>query len=484
MLGTLTDVPEALDSALERYRLIEPFLEGARTLSSVAAEAKIPFRTAQRWIEQYRKGGLASLARKTRSDRGSRRVISHRMLETIEGLALERPRVPISAIYRELKEFAGKTGENLPSYPVVYRTVRAIPAGLLTLAHQGKRVYSETFDLVHRREASRPNAIWQADHAQLRIKLVREDGSVARPWLTAVVDDYSRAITGYYLGFEPPSMLRTSLALRQGIWRKSDPRWPVCGIPDVLYTDNGSDFTSRHMEQVAIDLKMQLVFSTPGHPRGRGRIERFFRTVNDMFLCTLDGYLGKVRRKPSLTLEQLDALFRSFLLERYQCTPNSMDGPAPLNRWEDGGFLPRMPDSLERLDLLLVHELRERKVRSNGIHFHRLRFLSPTLAAYVGESITVRYDPRDMGEVRVFYKDRFLCRAISADLAGETVPLREIVRARKKRLHELRTVLKNREQAVDALLSLKRGHTPEEAHASSPVSEKLTAPRLKRYRNE
>lgn len=140
-----------------------------------------------------------------------------------------------------------------------------------------------------------------------------------------MIDDYSRAIAGYYLGFEPPSVLRTSLALRQGIWRKSDPRWPVCGIPNILYTDNGSDFTSRHMEQVAADLKIQLVFSTPGHPRGRGKIERFFRTLNDKFLCTLDGYLGKVRRRPSLTLEELDARFRAFLLEEYHARSNVVD---------------------------------------------------------------------------------------------------------------------------------------------------------------
>lgn len=325
---------------------------------------------------------------------------------------------------------------------------------------------------MHRREASKPNAIWQADHAQLRIRLVREGGSPARPWLTAVIDDYSRAIAGYYLGFEPPSALRTSLALRQGIWRKDDPRWPVCGIPNILYTDNGSDFTSRHMEQVAADLKIQLIFSTPGHPRGRGRVERFFRTLNDMLLCTLDGYLGKVHRKPSLTLEQLDAQFRTFLLEEYHTRYNSADGATPLKKWEAGGFLPRMTDSLEQLDLLLVHEIRERKVRPDGIHFHRLRYLSPTLAAYVGESVSIRYDPRDMGEVRIFYRDRFLCRAISADLAGEAVPLREIVHARSKRRQELRTILKNRQKAVDILISLKRGRTPEEAHASSPVSEK------------
>jgi putative transposase len=51
-------------------------------------------------------------------------------------------------------------------------------------------------------------------------------------------------------------------------------------IPEILYTDNGSDFTSRHLEQVSADLKVRLVFSTPGVPRGRGRVERFFSSIS------------------------------------------------------------------------------------------------------------------------------------------------------------------------------------------------------------
>ncbi len=58
----------------------------------------------------------------------------------------------------------------------------------------------------------------------------------------------------------------------------------------------------------------------------------------------------------------------------------------------------------------------------------------------------MRYDPRDMGEIRVFYQDKFLCRAISADLADEVVPAREIVRARKQRCHDLRKALSDPQQ--------------------------------------
>jgi putative transposase len=60
--------------------------------------------------------------------------------------------------------------------------------------------------------------------------------------------------------------LQTALALRQAIWRKSEPGWHVCAIPDAFYTDHGSDFTSGHLEQVAIDLKIRLVFSRQGKP--------------------------------------------------------------------------------------------------------------------------------------------------------------------------------------------------------------------------
>src|ERR1700730_18201128 len=90
-----------------------------------------------------------------------------------------------------------------------------------------------------------------------------------------------------------PSALHTSLALRQAIWRKQNPSWPVCGIPDVLYADHGSDFTSIHLEQVAAALRIKIVHSTVGRPQVRGQIERFFGTTNTELLPQLAGRLIK-----------------------------------------------------------------------------------------------------------------------------------------------------------------------------------------------
>jgi putative transposase len=154
--------------------------------------------------------------------------------------------------------------------------------------------------------------------------------------------------------------------------------------------------------------------------------------------------------------------------------------------------LPRFPASLEQLDLLLLTVAKSRKVRPDGIHFQGMRYLDLTLAAYVGESVIIRYDPRDMAEIRVFHGNRFLCRAICTTLAGEAIALRNIIRARNRRRRDLRHTLQERSRMVDVLLEARRGDThtdePTQSHDTAIIAEKLPertgSPRLKRYINE
>src|SRR6516225_7424665 len=124
---------------------------------------------------------------------------------------------------------------------------------------------------------------------------------------------------------------------------------------------------------------------------------------------------------------------------------------------EAGGFLPQMPESLEHFDQLLLTVPKTRRVRPDGIHFLGMRYIDPTLAAYVGEEVMLRYDPRDMAEVRVFHEGCFVCRAVCQEFAGETVPLREIIRSRQRRRRELRQTIRERRAVVEALLEAQRG---------------------------
>ena len=246
------------------------------SLAKIADHHNLSLRKLERWVRRYRRHGLAGLVRAAYANRGRRRL-PQELQHLIEGLALRRPPMSTASVHREVCAVAQARGWPAPSYATVYDVIRQLPGALLTLAHEGPKVYADRFDLLYRREASRPNEMWQADHTPLDMWVLDERGRPARPWLTIILDDYSRAVAGYALSLHAPSSIQTALALRQAIWRKGDPHWSVCGIPETFYSDHGSDFTSHHLEQVAADLHMALVFSIAGKPRGRGKVERMFR---------------------------------------------------------------------------------------------------------------------------------------------------------------------------------------------------------------
>lgn len=205
-------------------------------------------------------------------------------------------------------------------------------------------------------------------------------GKHARPWLTTVLDDHSRAVAGSMVFLGAPSALNTSLALRQAIWRKADPAWPICGIPDVLHVDHGSDFTSLHLEQAAADLRIQVIHSTIACPQGRGKIERLFRTINTELLSELPGNLraGKLASPPRLPLPDLDAAIGAYIVSTYNMRLHRAIGMTPLDAWRGTGWLPRMPETLAELDTLLVMVARPRTVQRVGIHFEGLRYPAAT----------------------------------------------------------------------------------------------------------
>ena len=118
----------------------------------------------------------------------------------------------------------------------------------------------------------------------------------------------------------------------------------------------------------------------------------------------------------------------------------------------------------------------------DGIRFLGMRYTDTTLAAFVGEDVVLRYDPRDVAEVRVFHQDRFLCRAVCQELAGATVTFREIATARNRRRRELRRTLDERRRLVDSLLGAKRGAHVEPTSPTPPPEPPPV--KLKRYFNE
>ena len=218
-------------------RVLQPCVEHDVPLTHVAHHHGLPLRTVQRWLAQYRRTGLAGLARRGRSDRGHQRRLRAELKPVIEGFALRKPPPTVAFVHRQVCDVAAPA-RLAHSRPInrVYRVMKHLDPALLTLAHAGTKAYRTTFDLLYRREAEGPNDIWQADHTLLDLWVQQDSGPPARPWLTVIMDDYSRAIAGFGVSFHAPSAIQTALVLRQAIWRKPLPQWHICGIPDdVLY---------------------------------------------------------------------------------------------------------------------------------------------------------------------------------------------------------------------------------------------------------
>ena len=306
---------------MKRFTVLQPHLEDNVPLAHAARHAGVPVRTAERWLARYRQIGLAGLARPVRSDAAAHRLPAD-LVTLIQGMGVKGPRSSAAAIHRRISKIAKTHGWRVPSYSTVYAILADLDPAIVTLAHEGAAAFRDRYELIHRHRAGAANAIWQADHTMLDLLIIDEAGKPARPWLTTVVDDHSRAGAGAMVFLGAPSILNTSLALRQAIWRKADPSWPVCGIPDALYVDHGSDFTSHHLDQVAASLRFRIIYSAVARPQGRGKIERLFGTLNSELLPELPGHLAATGR---------------FLASR---RISEVGRPRPLQRFGGSGSVP------------------------------------------------------------------------------------------------------------------------------------------------
>jgi putative transposase len=109
-------------------------------------------------------------------------------------------------------------------------------------------------------------------------------------------------------------------------------------------------------------------------------------------------------------------------------------------------------------------------VQRDGIRFASTRYVSPVLAAYIGETVTIRYDPRDAAELRVYHHDQYLCRAIAPELAADAVTLQQLQQARTARRKQLKQQLRERRSLAGALPTHQR-HLPPTACAEAPAAE-------------
>jgi len=291
--------------------------------------------------------------------------------------------------------------------------------------------------------------------------LVDQHGKLlARPWLTTVIDSYSRCIMGINVGFDPPSSQVVALALRHAILRKRYGTeyklhcdWGTYGTPEYLFTDGGKDFRSNHLAEIGVQLGM--VCKLRDRPSEGGIVERPFKTFNQSLFSTLPGYTGSnVQERPKdaekdaqLTLRNLEQLIVRFIVDRYnQSIDARMGDQTRYQRWEAG--LRKEPDdiSVRDLDICLMKKARRTVQRGGHLQFENVMYLGEYLAGYAGETVSIRYDPRDITTVWVYRQEGnqevFLTRAHAQGLETEQLSVDE-AQASAKTLREAGKTISN-----------------------------------------
>jgi putative transposase len=357
-----------------------------RPVQHPCGELRAPARsTLDQWIRAYRRGGFESLKPAERAP-GPRTPAP--LLEQAAALRRELPARTGGQIAEILRRLHG---ERAPSARTVERYLRR--QGLSRARLQGRvRAFG-------RFEAAAPNELWVAD--VLHGPLV----GGRRAYLFCVLDDHSRFVVSARFAFA-----ETTLAL-EGVLRTG---FLALGLPDRLYVDNGSPFASRQLQRICAVLGIRLVHSAPGRPQGRGKLERFFRTVREHFLVELDG-------RQLASLDELNRLFLAWLHEAYHRRIHTETGETPLARYTASA--PRRADAGDDPELLrqavLWRETRTvTKTATVSLYGNRYE----VDAALVGCRVELSYDPFDLARIEVQYQGRPFGLAVPHTIGRHTHP--------------------------------------------------------------
>src|SRR5213593_1222463 len=351
--------------------------------------------TLLHWAARYRNGGLEALGPQPRSDRGKPRVISPQLAQLIERLKRENPHRNGTTLLRELA-LVSEDGTAPLSESSLYRFLKK--QGLTKRQLLAKTGYKKF-------EAEYANQIWQSV-LMYGPYVEREGGGKRQCFLCAILDDASRLIP--HAQFYADQGLESLLdCLRQAIAAR--------GMPIRLYVDNGKIYRSRQLERIAASIGILIVHTPPYQPEGRGKIERFFRSVREQFLASLD-------LKVLLSIEQLNERLWHWLDTVYHRHEHSSLQTTPLVRWQrDIEQVRQLPPATD-LRRLFFHRV-DRLVRRDSTFLLKNRFFeAPSHLA--GKRIEARFDPLDLTQLEIYSegKPEGVARLVDAVVNGMLPP--------------------------------------------------------------
>lgn len=277
----------------------------------------------------------------------------------------------------------------------------------------------------------RLNQVWEIDASPA--DMLCTDG---RQSVYALVDVWSRRMLVNVT--KTPRTEAVLLLVRRAILE-----W---GVPEVLKTDNGSDFTSRRFMAAVADLGIAQDLCRPFNPQEKPHVERAIGTLQRDLMPTLPGFIGhsvadrkRIEQRKAfgqrlgeggekafsvaLDSRALQEHVDAWCARKYAHRPHGgLAGVSPFSKAMSWAAPIRRIESERALDLLLAPIAGQdgfRTVSKKGIRLERGCYFGAGLAGYVGQRVFCRCDPEDLGKIYVFTENMaFVCEAQNIERLG------------------------------------------------------------------
>lgn len=423
---------DAWDHAMNVFNVLKPLLHKAnRTkeeVEKVANELFVSVATAYRYLEKIEKDGTVScLIRKPRADKFTRRLIED-VEAIIKKVLLEQylnsKKISTEAAFQEIARLCRKDNFAVPTKQTVIRRIHEINRVEYAEKREGRNA---ALDLKPNR-GSVPNgnflnSLWQIDHTLVDIILVDEEyrEPIARPWITVVIDVYSRMVMGWYISFDPPGSIGTGLSISTSILPKeerlieleSSLPWPCQGKPATIMSDNAKEFRGSMLKNSCAEHGIELIFRPVKKPNYGAHIERMMGTLMKR-IHALDGttFSNTSKREnydseaeATMTLKEFEKWLSEQILGKYHQEIHSALGCSPIQKYKEGimgngktpgiGFMPISTDPQKLIYDFLPFE--ERVIQPLGAGIDYIFYHDPVLDKWIGAK-----DPRDKTKARKF----------------------------------------------------------------------------------
>lgn len=375
--------------ALFRYSLIAPIVTNTFTQSSIkeylaeiaAKTYSLPDgkkreyspETIKGWLIDYRKHGIEGLYPKSRSDKGASRKISDETRNFIINTKINNPKKTARYIYHEIIA-KGIENENSISLSTITRFIKQANLTSQKLTPEDRRAFEFEF----------ANECWQSDVSVGPYLTIEE--KKYKTYIVAFLDDSTRLIVGCK-AFYRDDLLSLMAVFKDAVASK--------GIPKKVFVDNGKIYKSEQFQLICASLGCILSFAKPYSPQSKGKIERWFQTMQKQWMNSINWN----------DFKSIDALNESLniYVNSYNNNIHSSTKQSPIEKYMDGINKIRFVSSRKELDYLFLYKV-QRTVKNDSTVSIGTRIFEVPLK-YVREKINIRYDPSSIETAYIFSDD-------------------------------------------------------------------------------